>query len=387
MKFYGFKESALDNLLAKLDEFEKSKPQPPETSSKARIVAEMSQARQTQVHRRGDFLNKGDVVPRISPKVLPKLEFDGLEPTRLDLARWLMRQDHPLTARVTVNRIWQRYFGRGLVSSEDDFGTQGELPTHPMLLDWLATRFREDGWSLKKLHRRIVTSATYRQSSRIRPELLETDPYNQLLARQNRQRVEAEIIRDLALQASGLLSRKVGGKSVYPQQPADLVKLGFQTSQSWPTSTDEDRYRRGMYTFFRRTNPYPMLIQFDSTDANESCTRRERSTTPTQALTLWNDPVFIECAQALGVRLLTEAKDDLVNQAFQICLSRKPTNAEYRVLNDFYNNRRHRFRTDEEAANALLGDYDAEGLSPVDLAAAISLSRTMLNLDEFITRE
>ena len=402
VRFYGFQEPALDRLLAKLDAFEKTKPEQPASYSKARVVSENPQPKQTQVHRRGDFLSKGDVVQRTTPKVLPPfanretglfkkaglLNANDRESTRLDLARWLMQDNHPLTARVTVNRIWQRYFGQGLVSSESDFGTQGELPTHPELLDWLATRFRKDGWSLKKLHRLIVTSATYRQSSKVRPELLEADPYNKWLSRQNRQRVEAEIIRDFALQASGLLNRKIGGKSVYPPQPVDLVKLGFQTSQKWPTSTGEDRYRRGMYTFFRRTNPYPMLIQFDSADANESCTRRERSTTPTQALTLWNDPVFIQCAKALGRRLLKESTDDnIVDRAFRICLSRKPTNAERRVMTDFYNARRERFRADEKATNALLGQINATDLSRVELAAAISLSRTMLNLDEFITRE
>lgn len=390
VRFYGFKEPAFDTLLARLDEIEKSKPSRPGVSSKARVVSENLQTKKTQVHQRGDFLSKGDVVQRTTPQVLPPLasQIGGREPTRIDLARWLMREDHPLTARVTVNRIWQRYFGRGLVASENDFGTQGELPTHPKLLDWLATRFRADGWSLKKLHRRIVTSATYRQSSKVRPELLEADPYNKWLARQNRQRVEAEIIRDLALQASGLLNQKIGGRSVYPPQPDDLVKLGFQTSQKWPTSSGGDRYRRGMYTFFRRTNPYPMLIQFDSADANESCTRRERSTTPTQALMLWNDPVFIECAQALGRRLLSESPgSNIVDHAFQICLSREPSQAERRVLSDYYEARRERFRSDEQATNAFLGKTDVSDFSRADLAAAISLSRTMLNLDEFITRE
>ena len=388
VRFSRFQEPALDRLLAKLDELEQAQPKRPAASSKARVVSENSPPRKTQVHRRGDFLNKGVVVQRKTPSVLPPLKIAGSAPTRLDLAHWLTSKDHPLTARVMVNRVWQRHFGRGLVASEDDFGTQGDLPTHPELLDWLATRFRTDCWSLKTLHRRIVTSASYRQSSLVEPGLLEADPYNQWLARQNRQRVEAEIVRDLALQASGLLNREVGGRSVYPPQPADLVKLGFQTSQNWPTSRGADRYRRGLYTFFRRTNPYPMLIQFDSTDANESCTRRDRSTTPVQALTLWNDPVFLECAQALGRRLMLESPDnDLVGRAFQICLSRHPSPAERRTLTQFYQARLERFRADEQATRDFLNETDAAGLSRCELAAAISLGRTMLNLDEFITRE
>ena len=388
VRFHRFQEPALDRILAKLQAFEKTRPVAPETLSKARVVSENSPHRKTQIHRRGDFLDKGDAVQRRTPAVLPPLMTQDHEPTRLDLARWLVAENHPLTSRVIVNRVWQRHFGSGLVASEDDFGTQGESPTHPQLLDWLATRFRQDGWSFKSLHRQIVTSASYRQSSKIRPEILDADPTNQWLARQSRLRVEAEIIRDVALQASGLLQQKVGGRSVYPPQPDDLVKLGFQTSQSWPTSLGEDRYRRGLYTFFRRTNPYPMLIQFDSTDANASCTRRDRSTTPTQALTLWNDPVFFECAQALGRRLLSESDHrDIVSRAFQLCLSRNPSPIEHRTLTQFYQSRLARFRADEQATNEFLGNTTATRWLRSELAAAISLGRTMLNLDEFITRE
>ena len=270
----------------------------------------MPNPRTTQVHVRGSFLDKGDLVTRTTPSILPELVTGNREPRRLDLAKWLVSSENPLTARVIVNRIWQQHFGRGIVVSDDDFGTQGEPPTHPELLDWLAAEFRETGWNMKQLHRLIVTSATWRQSSFSRPELKERDPYNSWLARQNRLRVEAEIIRDIALSASGLIFHKIGGRSVYPPQPADLVKLGFQTSLSWPENQDQNRYRRGIYTFFQRTVPYPMLIEFDAADSNAACTRRERSNTPLQALTLWNDPVFVECAQHLGARLLKEVPAD-----------------------------------------------------------------------------
>ena len=346
---------------------------------KAQTVLEMPNSRITQVHIRGSFLDKGDQVARTTPAILPEINTQNAEPSRLDLARWLVSNENPLTARVTVNRVWQQHFGRGIVVSDDDFGTQGELPSHPRLLDWLAAEFRDNGWSLKQLHRLIVTSATWRQSSFTRPELAERDPYNSWLARQNRLRVEAEIIRDLALSVSGLIHHEIGGRSVYPPQPADLVKLGFQTSLSWPENTDQNRYRRGMYTFFQRTVPYPMLIEFDAADSNAACTRRERSNTPLQALTLWNDPVFVECAQNLAARLLNEvpAKNgktaDVIDRrlrlAYELCFSRSPSEDELMVLGHLY----------EEAASKTAMQSDA--------AAAFAVSRVLLNLDEFITRE
>lgn len=270
------------------------------------------------------------------------------------------------------------------------------MPSHPELLDWLATRFRADGWSLKKLHRLIVTSATWRQSSSARPELQQRDPYNALLARQNRLRVEAEIVRDLALSTSGLLNRRIGGPSVRPPQPANLEKLGFQKSISWPVSEGSDRYRRGLYTFFQRTVPYPMLIEFDAADSNTSCTKRERSNTPLQALTLWNDPVFVECAQALGRRMVTAVPSDRTDRdvgskrvdfAFQLCLSRQPTKQEQRILTRLYENLLDRYASDPAAARTFAGKENADEQNAAGLAAAIGLARTLINLDEFITRE
>ena len=245
--------------------------------------------------------------------------------SRLTLAKWLVAPNDPLTARVTVNRVWQEYFGRGLVRTSEDFGTQGEKPSHPELLDWLAAGFQQSGWSLKKLHKRIVTSATYRQSSNFRPELQGRDPGNTLLARQTRLRLPAELIRDSALAASGLLYPAIGGKSIRPPQPAGLTDLGYASSLRWQESQGRDRYRRGLYILFQRTVPYPQLANFDAPDSNVAACRRTRSNTPLQALNLLNDPVFVEAAQALAARTLREAPAEFSSRAqhaFQLVLVR-----------------------------------------------------------------
>ena len=379
VKYFDYHEAELDKLIAAVKTHEETYPRSPLMEIKAQVVMEMPNPRTTQVHIRGSFLDKGDQVTRKTPAILPEIKTGTGEPSRLDLAKWLVSSENPLTARVTVNRIWQQHFGRGIVVSDDDFGTQGELPTHPQLLDWLAAEFRETGWNMKRLHRLIVTSATWRQSSFARPNLGQRDPYNSWLARQNRLRVEAEIIRDLALSASGLIYHKIGGRSVYPPQPADLVKLGFQTSLSWPENKDQNRYRRGMYTFFQRTVPYPMLIEFDAADSNAACTRRERSNTPLQALTLWNDPVFVECAQNLATRLLKEVPavegnaanviERRIRLAYELCFSRPPSEDELQVVGRLY----------KEAAGKQAVQSDP--------AAAFAIARVLLNLDEFITRE
>ena len=395
---FGFEEPALAKLMEVEAEHRKQVPMSPEKTSKAQVIAEHGQAfRETRVHQRGDFLSKGDLVERATPSVLPPLSSRGKVPDRLDLARWLLDDTNPLTSRVVVNRIWQQHFGRGLVVSDDDFGTQGEPPSHPELLDWLATWLRDNGWSMKNLHRLIVTSATYRQSSVARPDIAQRDPYNTWLSQQNRLRVESEIVRDLALAASGMLSRQVGGPNVYPPQADDPGKLGFQGSFVWPTSKGQDRYRRGLYTFFKRTTPYPMFVTFDSPDSNTSCTRRDRSNTPLQALTLWNDPVFVECAQALAHRAVTsvpssnsptETSRQRIRYAFRRCLGRHPTNEEEQILNSLFSDREDRYSSAEAAAVKAIGDGAILGnVSPVELAALVSVSRAVMNLDEFITRE
>ncbi|MGC3968348.1 MAG: DUF1549 domain-containing protein [Pirellulales bacterium] len=275
------------------------------------VVREMKTPRESYIHVRGDFLRKGAAVEPGTLAVLPPLKLAaGERATRLDLARWLVAQNNPLTPRVTMNRVWQQLFGQGIVATENDFGKQGDAPTHPELLDYLAKSFVEGGerkqaWSLKAVLRQIVTSATYRQASHMRADLAAKDPYNKLLGRQARIRLEAETIRDSALAASGLLTREVGGPGVYPPQPEGIYAF-TQQRKFWPATEGADRYRRGMYTYFWRSSPYPFLLTFDAPDANAACTRRIRSNTPLQALTLANDRAFVEMAQALGERVLKE---------------------------------------------------------------------------------
>ncbi|MBI2478488.1 MAG: PSD1 domain-containing protein, partial [Planctomycetia bacterium] len=329
----------VDVELARLNKIvaDHAKRAPAASDVKAQAVVQVSQPRQAKIHIRGDFLNQGEPVIALTPAVLPGLAADEAKLNRLDFARWLFADDNPLTARVTVNRVWQQIFGRGIVTTVDDFGTQGEKPSHPELLDWLASEFQRQDWSLKQLHRLIVNSATYRQSAEFRPELAERDPYNALLARQQRRRVEAETIRDIALSASGLLDSRIGGPSVRPPQPEEYSSLTYANSAKWQVSKGGDAYRRGLYTFFQRTSPYPMLMTFDSPDSTECCTQRSLSNTPLQALTLWNDPAFYECAQAFGWRVVTEVppcgdKDQTMREraryAFMLCLSRRPTDGE-----------------------------------------------------------
>lgn len=374
-----------------LADYEKQAPVNPAKTTLAQSVSERSSARKTYVMLRGDFLAPGAEVQPATPAVLPPLHARGPQPDRLDLARWLVSPDHPLTARVTVNRVWQIYFGRGLVNTEDDFGTQGERPTHPELLDWLARWWIGEGWSLKKLHRLIVTSATYRQSSAWRTDLLERDPLNTLLARQVRLRVEAEVVRDLALAASGLLHPAIGGPSVRPPQPEGISDLTYANSARWIESSGPDRYRRGLYIWFQRTSPYPMLMTFDSPDANVSCTRRERSNTPLQALTLLNDVVFVECAQALARRVLARPglSDETarLQYAFRLCLGRAPDVEETAVLEQLLQRQLELCRADPQATAALAGEELPPGTDAPRMAAWAAVARALINLDEFVTRE
>ena len=339
------------------------------------VLAERQSPRTTHVHRGGDFLRPGAVVSPGVPAVLQALQTAGVSdgkaamPNRLDLARWLIDPKNPLTARVTVNRYWQHFFGLGLVETENDFGTQGARPSHPELLDWLATEFVAQKWSVKAMHRLLVTSATYRQASRSRPELAAIDPRNQLLARQARIRLEAECVRDVALSASGLLTPKIGGPSVFPPQPSGVYRF-TQIDKDWKASTGPERYRRGLYTYFWRSAPHPALTVFDAPDAVSTCTRRNRSNTPLQALTLLNDQGFYEFAQALAERILREAGPEdggRIRYGFRLCLGRLPNRVEENRLQELL-----RQQAD--------GERDT-------VAAWTMLARVLLNLDEFITRE
>lgn len=349
------------------------------------VMKELATPRPTHVLLGGDFLRKGVAVGPGTPAVLPRLPARDRY-SRLDLARWLVDDKNPLTPRVTVNRIWQRYFGYGIVDTANDFGTQGSPPTHPQLLDWLASGLVARDWSLKELHRLVVTSATYRQSSRYRPEALKVDPQNRLLSRQNRLRVESEIVRDLALSASALLTVEIGGPSVFPPQPP-----GVDKKKRWSQSEGKDRYRRGMYTHFWRTSPHPGLMVFDSPDGMASTSRRNRSTTPLQALTLLNDEAFHEFAQGLAHRVLTEpllSSDALrVEYVFRVCLTRTPEPIEKERLERLLASQLDNYRAHPQEATDLLTLPLPEGTKGEETAAWTMLASVVLNLDEFITRE
>jgi len=352
------------------------------------VMRERSEPRETFVHVRGDFLQPGAPVKPGVPAVLPALIARGTQTDRLDFARWLVDDEHPLTARVTVNRIWQTYFGQGLVATENDFGLQGEAPSHPQLLDSLARTFMAGGWSQKALHRLIVTSGTYRQSSRVRPDLVAADPYNKLLARQVRLRLEAEAIRDSALAASGLLSREMGGPGVYPPQPEGIYRFTQQV-KFWGTAKDSDRYRRGLYTYLWRSSPYPFLKTFDVPDAVVACTRRPRSNTPLQALTMANDIAFVEIAQGYAANLLARpALGDRARaeQAFRRALARKPNERELIRLLEYLESQRAHFATSPESAGQVAPRNSGEP-DTAEAAAWTMVARVLLNLDEFITRE
>jgi len=353
------------------------------------IMGELPKPRKTHLLIRGDFLRPDKVVHPATPAVLSVNKEKKKNLTRLDLARWLVGKNNPLPARVSVNRIWMRYFGQGLVQTENDFGYQGAIPTHPLLLDWLASSFVNGGWSQKKLHKLIVTSATYRQASFVRDDLAQIDPKNELLARQSRIRVDAEIVRDLALSVSGLLSEKVGGPSVFPPQPSGVYSF-TQNKYQWKTSTGEDRYRRGMYTFFIRSAPYPMLTTFDVPRFNATCTRRNRSNTPLQSLAMANDEAMVEMARSLGNRIIgqhLETDTQKLQYAFQLCLTRRPNNQELFQLSQYLNEQRKLFEADLNNAKLVAGDKFDTKTSISEAASWTSIARVLLNLDEFITRE
>ena len=281
------------------------------------------------VRIRGGFASKSEKVYGGVPAVLGSLPSEA-PANRLGLAQWLVSKDNPLTARVAVNRIWEQYFGRGLVETSEDFGSQGEKPSHPELLDWLAVEFMDRNWSMKAMHRLIVSSSTYRQTSAISPEVLRVDPSNKLISRGARFRLDAESVRDVALAASGLLSRKVGGPSVFPPQPSGVWDLPYN-DEKWEESKGEDRYRRGIYTFVRRSALHPAMMNFDAT-SREFCTvRRIRTNTPLQALTTLNDEGFFEMAQALARRIVREGGSDdrsRVSYGFRLCTGRLPKPGE-----------------------------------------------------------
>ena len=311
----------------------------------------------------------------------------GAPKNRLAFARWLVSAENPLTARVTVNRQWQAFFGRGLVRTTDDFGYQGETPSHPALLDWLAAELTGPGaWSMKKLHRLIVTSATYRQASHAAPDQRAKDADNMWLGRGPRVRLEAEQIRDSLLRASGLLSSKMGGPGVFPPQPLSVTTEGTYGQLKWTPSTGEDRYRRGLYTFMKRTAPYAMAATFDGPSGEACLARREVSNTPLQALTMLNDAVLTEAAQAVGRRALAHPGDAAAKAAhlFRRALARVPQPGELELLVRFHAAQRERFAADPARAATAAGAGDGDA---IDRAAWAAVARAVFNLDEFVTKE
>ena len=360
------------------------------------VLRDRIEQRKTQILMRGDFLKPAKQVTAGTPAFLHALPRE-VAPTRLTFARWLVDRNSPTTARSVVNRLWQTYFGIGLVSTSENLGTQAERPSHPELLDWLSVELMDRGWSIKEMHRLVVSSATYRQSSRVTPELFARDPDNRLLARGARVRVEGEIVRDIALAASGLLNSKIGGPSVYPPAPEFLfippVSYG---PKIWHEASGEERYRRALYTFRYRSVPYPMLQTFDSPNGDSSCVRRTRSNTPLQALTTLNEPLFVESAQALARRTLRDGgsnDSERLSFAFRLCLARKPTRQEAAELRSLLKKQTERLTEGWVSAWDLAGfeparaDKVPKGITPVQLAAWTAVSRVLLNLDETITKE
>ena len=327
--------------------------------------------RPTFIHNRGEYLQPTDpVTPGVPAFLNPLPAVAGRD--RLAFARWLVSPENPLTARVTVNRQWAAFFGTGIVKTTEDFGYQGEPPTHPELLDWLAVEFVKQGWSLKKLHRLIVTSATYRQSSRVTPELLSADRDDRLLSRFPRVRLDAEIIRDAALAASGLLVEKIGGPSVHPPQPPGVTEAAYG-SPNWTPSTGADRYRRSLYTFSKRTAPFALYNTFDAPTGEACIARRDVSDTPLQALSLLNDVVFTEAAEAFGKRLAGQSAADAekLDEAFRRIVCRNPADDERRMLLRFLQTQRERLAGAKPSA---------------DTAAWTALVRALFSLDEVVTK-
>ena len=361
------------------------------------VRREPEDARPTQVLDRGDWQKPAKQVAPHVPAFLHPLpeEAKAAPPTRLTLANWLVDRRSPTTARVAVNRVWQALFGVGLVETAEDFGVRASDPSHSDLLDWLAVEFMDRGWSTKQLLRTVVTSATYRQSSRLTPQLLERDPANRLLARGPRFRAEAEVVRDVALTASGLLHDKVGGPSFYPPVPESMFALSYLDVDFWKTAPAPERYRRSLYVFRRRSMPDPVLGSFDAPNGDFSCARRARSNTPLAALTGLNETVFVEAAQALALRVLREGgKTDAerANYAFRLCTGRVPKEAEAREVLSLLASQRRRVADGWLSPRELTTGDPAklppvpQGATPTDAAAWTIVSRVLLNLDETVTK-
>jgi len=347
--------------------------------------------RKTQIQIRGNFLVKGNEVSEGVPAVLHG--FPANEPkNRLGLARWIVSPENPLAARIVANRHWEQLFGQGLMSTSEDWGVRGEMPSHPELLDWLATELVRNQWDLKKFVKTIVTSATYRQSSAVTPDLIAKDPSNRLLARGPRFRLSAEAVRDQALAVCGLLSRKMFGPSVYPPQPRSGLNAAFSNSTDWEPSKGEDRWRRGLYTFWRRSVPYPSMATFDAPDSFVCTVKRIPTNTPLQALVTMNDPVYVECCQQLARKIVAEggaSTKERATYAFRRCLARPPKDAELASVTSLFEKSRARYAADAKRAAAMatepLGPAPP-GADVADLAAWTVVGNVLINLDEMFLK-
>jgi hypothetical protein len=358
------------------------------------VMADMPTERESFVMVRGQYDNPGDKVTRGTPAAFPPLPKRD-HYTRLDLADWLVSPQHPLTARVTVNRFWQQFFGTGLVKTSGDFGSQGEPPSHPELLDWLAVAFRDSGWDVKALVKLLATSATYRQSTKVSPELLAKDPENRLLARGPRFRLDAEVLRDNALFVSGLLNPTMGGKGVKPYQPPNIwepVGFGNSNTRNYIQDHGDSLYRRSLYTFLKRTAPPPFMATFDAPNREQFCTRRERSNTPLQALQLMNDIQHFEAARNFAQRMMIEggtSPADRIAWAWRTVTSRKPAPAEVAVVEQAFQQHLAKYRSNVAAAKEAVSYGESkpdDRLDPAALAAYSLVANLVLNLDETVTK-
>jgi hypothetical protein len=353
------------------------------------VMEEMPSVRPAHVLARGAYDAPGEAVPRDTPRSLPP--FPASQPrNRLGLARWLTHRGNPLAARVVVNRIWRMHFGRGIVASPEDFGSQGKLPSHPELLDWLAGWFMDQGWDVKALHRLIVTSDAYRRSSSASAESMRQDPDNHLLGRGSRRRLMAEEIRDAALAASGLLNRTIGGPSVKPYQPAGLWEQAG-TGKRYTQDHGLELYRRSLYTFWRRTSPPPAMLTFDAQSREVCSAKREVTATPLQSLVLLNDPQFVEAARVLAERLMEKYPADAAarnRDAFRALLGRAPDGTEAGILMRLFDEQRRAFAADEAAAARWLSVGESawdRRLPRADFAAMAVVTSAIMNFDEFVT--
>ncbi|RYD71430.1 MAG: DUF1553 domain-containing protein, partial [Verrucomicrobiaceae bacterium] len=387
---------ALGEAEARLTAARETKNRLERESPNTMVMAEMKKPRETFIKERGAYDKNGEKVTAATPAVLPPLQprTDGNPLNRLDLANWLVSKEHPLTSRVTVNRWWAMLFGAGLVKTANDFGNQGEWPSHPELLDWLAADFMKD-WNVKRVLKQMVMSATYRQSSTAPKELIERDIENRLLARGPRQRLDAEFIRDNALAIGGLLNRSLGGKSIKPPQPPMIWESNDLSSDGKPVAyqrtTGPEQYRRGLYVYLRRSTPYPSFIAFDATNREVCTATRARTNTPLQSLTLMNDPVYLEAARALAQRVIREGGVDAVSRldyAWRLALARPPSGEERAVLERTLQQQLANYQQDKESAQRLLkvGDLPIlDGADVSELAAWTAVSNVILNLNETIT--